>query len=158
MLENPEKKTIMKQLLNITIILLFTFNGFSQNDFSEKTIYKQKPNGELALENFSFNYGNNKLSVVDLDLNIIQNHTVEFYNSSYSKDGKFYLVAFMSDLKNFDQIDPKKNFLGIFTFFYDKKGGNLLKIKIESILDDKTNRPANDNFYTEKGKEIMYIK
>ncbi|SCZ00524.1 hypothetical protein [Flavobacterium caeni] len=145
----------MKQLI-VIFISLFTINSFCQNDFTEKTSFKQKPNGELAAENFSFSYSNGKLTVTDMDLNIIKNHAVEFYNSSYSRDGNFYLVAYMSDLKKFDQVDSKKNFLGIFTFFYDKKGGALLKIKIDSILDDKTNRPANDVFYTEKGKEVIF--
>lgn len=140
----------------VTIIFLFSiFISYSQNDFIHKTTYKQYTNTNFKNENFSFKYSKleKTLIVKDEDLNISKTFKVKFYESTYSNDGKYYLIAFISDISKKTIYDEYNE---LFTFFFDKKNGDLIKIQIYyanifESFDDK--RP--DYFFTEKGKIII---
>lgn len=139
------------------LVCLFSVISNSQNDFSVKTNFKIKPDNKIAIENFSFTYEsqNSTLEILDLDLNISQTFSAKFYDSTYSKDGKFYIISYMSDIMKYEQYSLVNSFIGLFTFFYDDKNGKLLFVKVQSVLSEKSNLPEKNDFYlTELGKLI----
>jgi len=141
-----------------SILLFIVFHSYAQDDFTFKTIYKQNPINKFENEDFTFKYEkiNKILTITDDDLKVIRKRPVEFYDSTYSKDGKFYIVAFMSDLDKFKGSTRDKSFIGMFTFFYDKKNGELLWVQVVSILEDVSGHPNKaDYYYTQKGKTIL---
>ena len=90
--------------LHLYFILILTLNySFSQENFNFQTEFKLKPNGEYAVEHFSFNFllDKGKLIQKDLDLGHEKNYFIKFYESSYSKDGSKFVVAWSSPCNQF---------------------------------------------------------
>lgn len=145
------------KLLSLVLFFL-ALESYSQNNFILKTVYKQNPAKKFESEKYEFKFENThkNISITDLDINVTKTYPVQFYDSSYSEDGKFYIVAFMSDMKRFDKLSLDKSFLGMFTFFYDKKNGNLLWVQVLSTMEDVSGHTEKvDYYYTEKGKLIQ---
>ena len=75
-------------------MLLFSSIINAQENFTFKTDYKLKPNGEYAVENFSFSFQQDKGKLIrkDLDLGYEKTYWIKFYDSSYSTDGNYFLL------------------------------------------------------------------
>ncbi len=156
-MKNPSG--INKNLINILFlsIVLSCCKSFSQNDIYFKTFYKNNPTLEFTEERFEFSFLAKEAILIlkDLDLNVERKYYVNFYKSSYSKDGKNYLVSYITDmdrhLKYYNDFDEA----GMFIILYDKKNGNILGVKIK--LGDAENKKLYDIYLTEKGKEVMHF-
>lgn len=145
---------MIKKILTIILFMTLSFS-YAQADFTVKTIYTSTNNENFDSENFTFTYDykNKNIIIRDMDLNIIRKYPVQFYDSSYSKDNNFYIIGFMSDLKRFNKLSRDQSFIGMFTFFYDKKNENLLWVQVISMSEDISGHSNKiDYYYTEKGK------
>lgn len=136
-------------------MLLFSSIINAQENFTFKTDYKLKPNGEYAVENFSFSFQQDKGKLIrkDLDLGYEKTYWIKFYDSSYSTDGNYFLVAYVTDFEKHFENEIDKKDVNNFTIIYNKKLGEILYFKIQSLSSEM------ESFYlTKLGKEIINSK
>lgn len=140
----------MKNLIPI-ILLFLVSNIYSQEDLVFKTDYKYKPNGKIAIENYEFSFLPNqgKLIRKDLDLGFTKTYWIKFYDTSYSKDGKYFIVTYGTDYEKHMAIEKNDRDLNAFTIVYDKKMGNILLFSIDSLSDG-----VSSFYLTKLGKEV----
>lgn len=140
----------MKKYILIVFILFINII-YSQENFKIQTEFKLKPNGENAVENYSFDFliDQGKLIEQDLDLKQTKNYLIKYYNSSYSAEGDKYIVVYTTDFdKHFEEGNDKDD-VYVFTIVYDHKIGNVLALKILNLST------KFEKFYlTKLGKEI----
>ena len=142
--------------LHLYFILILTLNySFSQENFNFQTEFKLKPNGEYAVEHFSFNFllDKGKLIQKDLDLGHEKNYFIKFYESTYSKDGSKFVVAYVTDFNKHFSEGNDKDSVYAFTLIYDEKMGNILMFKIQSL-----NTKFEHFYLTKLGKEIRELE
>lgn len=131
--------------------LLAVSTVFAQEDFEFKTEFKLKPNGEVAFENYNFSFFPKKGKLIrkDLDLGHEKVYWIKFYDSQYSSNGDKYIVLYSTDFETHFAKENNKKDVNSFTLVYDKKLGNILFFKINSLSDN-----AESFYLTKLGKEI----
>lgn len=145
----------INKFFKISLSVLFFFinyDSFCQNDINIDTYYKNNPTLNFTEERFSFSFlAKEKLLIKnDIDLNVIKQYPIEFFDSSYSKDGKYYLIAYITDINRINENESQNFDLGMFFILYDKKNGEILAVKIKLKENE-----LYDFYLTKKGREVL---
>lgn len=138
---------------NILSIIAFTICSFvfAQSNQNVTTYYRKMPNGQIAEENFTFNFNTNtgKLLMTDNDLGTSKEYLIKFNETMYDNNN-YFNIFYESDhvqnvLKNKSRTDN-----GFFSVFYDVKNGNILGVKVILVSTGKV-----DFYLTELGKSLV---
>lgn len=164
-----EKNTIQKNIFQNNkamkkiyfLILIITSTTFAQKSFDYVTNYKQNQQNNFVSENFSFTY-NSKLKEIkftDKDLNITQNLPVNYFDSSYTSSNEIYVISYYTDIEKLLLKNKKSfNFPSLFSFFFNKKLGKLIKVEVVyNSLDNDENMQniEKETYYTNDGKDFL---
>lgn len=145
----------INKLTSVLLLLIFSISSntiTAQNDIFFETYHKNKPDLKFSKERFSFKFLAKEKVLIqnDIDLNIQKKYFVNFYDSTYTKNPEYYMIAYLEDLNKHYQLFHNTD-IRLFMILYDKKNGNILALKIQRV----TTNNLIDFYLTEKGKEIM---
>lgn len=139
---------------------MFTTFLRGQINFTYKSDYKLIKNSKVVSEKFEYSYDskNNRLVISDLDFNTkISDEKVILYTSQYTETKDIYLIMFCTDVRNLNK-DVEK-FPSMYSFFFNKKGGELIKVQIgySSYHNQNIENLGYEVFITEFGKNYLNL-